>query len=96
MVSAVPLEYQEAVRNLEDRHRVHERSVHACLSVLHQAKVEFQVVRREALPPAISDVDLVVTVGGDGTLLETSHHLSQEIPVLGVNSDPTEPAEVSL
>lgn len=33
--------------------------------------------------------DLVVTVGGDGTLLETSHFLRGRVPVLGVNSAPT-------
>ncbi len=34
------------------------------------------------------DVDLVVSVGGDGTALSASHYLSASIPLLGVNSDP--------
>ncbi len=33
-------------------------------------------------------VDLVVSVGGDGTALSASHYLSGTIPLLGVNSDP--------
>ncbi|PQQ18704.1 NADH kinase-like isoform X2 [Prunus yedoensis var. nudiflora] len=37
----------------------------------------------------IHDVDLVVTVGGDGTLLQASHFIDDSVPVLGVNSDPT-------
>ena len=44
----------------------------------------------------VSDVDLVLSIGGDGTLLETSHHLSDQIPVLGLNSDPTQLQEVSV
>ncbi|KAI3755717.1 hypothetical protein L1987_55523 [Smallanthus sonchifolius] len=40
------------------------------------------------------NVDLVVTVGGDGTLLKASHLLNDSIPLLGVNSDPTQPQEV--
>lgn len=39
-------------------------------------------------------MDLVLTIGGDGTLLETSHHLDERIPVLGINSDPTSQEEV--
>jgi NAD+ kinase len=33
--------------------------------------------------------DLIVTVGGDGTLLATSHGIGPGIPLLGVNSAPT-------
>jgi len=36
----------------------------------------------------MKDVALVVTVGGDGTLLAASHNVHGQIPVLGVNSDP--------
>lgn len=32
--------------------------------------------------------DLVITVGGDGTLLRTSHHVGPDVPVLGINSAP--------
>ena len=34
------------------------------------------------------DFDLVVTVGGDGTLLTTSHEVGVAVPILGVNSSP--------
>lgn len=33
--------------------------------------------------------DLVITVGGDGTLLEASHSVIGKVPILGVNSAPT-------
>ncbi|MFH1590399.1 MAG: NAD(+)/NADH kinase [archaeon] len=32
--------------------------------------------------------DVVITVGGDGTLLSISHQISDDTPVLGINSDP--------
>lgn len=53
-----------------------------------------KVILRSDLSQPISDVDLVITVGGDGTLLHASHFMDDSIPVLGVNSDPTRPEEV--
>ena len=35
------------------------------------------------------DKDLVIAVGGDGTILNTASFMDDTIPVLGVNSDPT-------
>ena len=35
-----------------------------------------------------SDAALVVTVGGDGTLLAASHHVGHKTPIIGVNSSP--------
>ena len=37
----------------------------------------------------MADVDLMVAVGGDGTVLSAAHFLDHgTIPLLGVNSDP--------
>lgn len=33
-------------------------------------------------------MDLVISVGGDGTVLSASHFLGDNIPLVGVNSDP--------
>ncbi|MGE0790997.1 MAG: NAD(+)/NADH kinase [Sandaracinaceae bacterium] len=35
------------------------------------------------------DFDLIVTIGGDGTLLWVSHRVGAEVPVLAINSAPT-------
>lgn len=51
---------------------------------------------RNNLSEPIHGVDVVVTVGGDGTLLRASHFMDDTIPVFGVNSDPTQLEEVSL
>lgn len=53
------------------------KSLGARTWVLHGPRVIFDA----------SDAALVVTVGGDGTLLAASHHLSK-VPVLGINSSP--------
>jgi NAD+ kinase len=47
-------------------------------------------VRQDALPTKreAAWADLVVTVGGDGTFLRSSHHVD-DTPMLGVNSAPT-------
>jgi NAD+ kinase len=37
---------------------------------------------------AIQDVDLVISVGGDGTLLLASHRIGRGVPILGLNSAP--------
>ena len=40
-------------------------------------------------------VDLVISVGGDGTVLSSSHFLGENIPLVGVNSDPSRAEEKS-
>ena len=46
-------------------------------------------MQRNHLSNPIRDVDLVITVGGDGTLLRASQFLDSSIPILGVNLDRT-------
>ncbi|KAK7335213.1 hypothetical protein VNO80_26990 [Phaseolus coccineus] len=74
---------------LENRRKVHHDAINFCQAILQKKSVEWKAVLRNNLSPPINDVDLVVTVGGDGTLLQASHSLDDKIPVLGVNSDPT-------
>ena len=40
-------------------------------------------------------VDLVISVGGDGTVLSASHFLGPNVPLVGVNSDPNREEESS-
>jgi NAD+ kinase len=46
------------------------------------------ITTRDDFETPASDTDLVLAVGGDGTVLDVSHSLSG-IPLLGVNSDPS-------
>lgn len=86
----------QILRHLENRHEVHREAINVCKDILQQKQVDWEPVLRNDLSEPISNVDLVVTVGGDGTLLRASHFLDESIPVLGVNSDPTLVDEVTL
>jgi len=33
--------------------------------------------------------DLIISVGGDGTFLRTCQHITNDIPIIGINPDPT-------
>ncbi|KAK9074138.1 hypothetical protein SSX86_006735 [Deinandra increscens subsp. villosa] len=79
---------------LNDRSRVHKDAVEFCKSILQRKSIDWDATFRSNLSRPIQNVDLVVTVGGDGTLLQASHLLDDSIPLLGVNSDPTQPQEV--
>ena len=79
---------------LDNRRKVHKDAINFCQNILQQKYVDWETVFRSNLSQPIRDVDLVVTVGGDGTLLQASHFMDDSIPVLGVNSDPTQALEV--
>lgn len=81
---------------LNNRHKVHGESVNFCQEILRKKSVEWKAVLGNNLTEPISNVDLVVAIGGDGTLLLASHLMDDKIPVLGVNSDPTRIDEVYI
>ena len=93
------LEALQVFGYLENRRKVHKDAINFCQNVLRKKAVDWQAIccnniLRDSQP--IHNVDLVVTIGGDGTLLQTSHFMDDSIPVLGVNSDPTQDQEVVL
>jgi len=64
--------------------------VNKVVRALGRHHVDFLCVNRAELDRQhLEDVDLVVAVGGDGTVLSSAHFLDAgTIPLLGVNSDP--------
>lgn len=64
----------------------HTAAVAETQEALRALGVRFTVRTRDRMDE-ITDVDLVITVGGDGTLLAVSHAVGA-IPMLGVNSAP--------
>jgi NAD+ kinase len=75
---------------LEQRYNVHKECVNHLLELLQHHQVNFSCVNRVELDRQhLADVDLVVAVGGDGTVLSAAHFLDHgTIPLLGINSDP--------
>jgi NAD+ kinase len=76
-----------SVRRWTRAHADHVRTLDAVLGTLEGWGVKPWVVRGPQLAFDARDAALVVTVGGDGTLLAASHNVDR-VPVLGVNSAP--------
>ena len=78
-----------SVAQLERAHAAHERSLASVLATLAAHGLEHSSHTREELSDAlIAACDLVVVVGGDGTVLDLSHRVT-DTPVLAINSDPS-------
>lgn len=86
----------QILRHLDNRIQVHKDAISFCQEVLQRKSVEWETMVHNDLSRPIRDVDLVVTVGGDGTLLKASHFMDDSIPLVGVNSDPTQVDEVQV
>eukprot|EP00578_Thalassiosira_sp_NH16_P022815 CAMPEP_0181104376 /NCGR_PEP_ID=MMETSP1071-20121207/15391_1 /TAXON_ID=35127 /ORGANISM="Thalassiosira sp., Strain NH16" /LENGTH=370 /DNA_ID=CAMNT_0023187563 /DNA_START=63 /DNA_END=1175 /DNA_ORIENTATION=- len=77
-------------KRLESRYHSHKECVEGLLSILKANNVAYSCVNRVELDRQhLADVDLMVAVGGDGTVLSAAHFLDHgTIPLLGINSDP--------
>lgn len=77
-----------SVENWMKAHRDHESTLAEVESALDHLGARAWLLRGPRPVFDSSDAALVVTVGGDGTLLAASHHVGQ-VPILGVNSSPS-------
>jgi NAD+ kinase len=75
------------VARLVTAHEAHERGVEAVTRSLEELGAKTEIIVGAGQPFDASSFDLVVTVGGDGTLLRSSHRVGN-IPILGINSAP--------
>jgi len=76
------------VSRWQSAHESHNRTLSKVLDVIQQrASVLMIDFPHTSYVGSLQDISLVVSVGGDGTLLSTSHNLHSSIPILGVNSD---------
>jgi len=75
---------------IQGSHQRHHDTLKVVKKALRAEGLESKWVLRDRVQ-VLSRVDqsfqFVVSVGGDGTLLDSSHHI-RKIPILGVNSDP--------
>lgn len=76
-----------SVRKLRKSHEDHEEAIAEVLGALDAIGVPYKRCESSSLASATRS-DLVVTVGGDGTLLRASHEIGEGIPLLGINSAP--------
>lgn len=68
-------------------HDDHEATLVEVKSALKERKLRDVVITKDP-SVAKNGFDLVITVGGDGTLLRTSHHVGSDTPILAINSAP--------
>ena len=74
----------------EDSHRIQKASMETVKSALLESGAKINMLYRSELSEEVTKgIDLAVTIGGDGTFLETSHFLDNQTPIIGVNSDPS-------
>jgi NAD+ kinase len=76
------------VANVLSSHEAHTATVAEVKAALVEEGVEVVRVKKRREPFDATQFDLVVVVGGDGTMLRASHNVSSETPVLAVNSAP--------
>lgn len=82
---------------LKERYEGHRRCVDNVVEILKREGCNLKVISREEMHRGqLQDKDLVIAVGGDGTVLNSASFLSDKIPLLGVNSDPTRASETSV
>lgn len=76
---------------LRSRHETHTNCVDNVVKILNKfPSIQYKIIKREELHrEVVNQHDLILTIGGDGTLLNASTYISNNyIPVLGINSDP--------
>ncbi|MBN1157438.1 NAD(+)/NADH kinase [Candidatus Woesearchaeota archaeon] len=74
---------------MQDPYTEHYVCLKKVRNVLKKYRINHEMIQRDCLcMKKISGKDLVITVGGDGTVLSTSHKLRDTTPILGVNSNP--------
>lgn len=77
----------EAVRKWRPAHAEHEKTLRAVHEALGELGAEALFLHGPHAEFDPTGSDLVITVGGDGTLLAASHSV-RDVPVLGINSAP--------
>jgi NAD+ kinase len=76
-----------AAQRMARSHRAQERALELVRKTLDRRGVDLTVRWRGTLRNT-KGYDLVIAVGGDGTLLDTAHRIEDDTPLLGINSDP--------
>ena len=81
-------ERDPAILTSKSSHETHMDTIETVKNYLRTLKIPFDIRLRYKLSP-LRGYDLILTIGGDGTFLETSHYLEEGI-LLGINSVPND------
>jgi len=82
---------------LKDRYDTHRSCVDKTTDLLNKLGVTYSVVSRDEMHRGLLwEKDLIICVGGDGTMLSTACFMDENIPLFGINSDPSDPDELSV
>ncbi len=73
---------------IRGNHEEHHATLAELRKLLRAAGVKAHFRARFRDEPVLADADLIIALGGDGTLLRASHWASQARPLLGINSAP--------
>jgi len=78
----------EDLKDVREAHNEHYRTLNKIKSVLTEKGIEFE---RSYMPYSeyedFKGKDLVICIGGDGTILNSAHYVNDKTPVLTVRSD---------
>lgn len=77
---------EKALQKALEGHEANLEALASARETLKKRDIGFDV-RYRAKKAATSEYDLVITIGGDGTLLDASHAVLN-VPILGINSAP--------
>lgn len=81
---------RQHLEHLERAHASHYATRDKLLQSLCERAVEFVEVGRGRFWPNLKGFDAVITIGGDGTILEASHHIhNNQLILIGLRSSPT-------
>jgi len=78
-------EGHEVVTRVKVAHSEHTDTLERVENELKRRHIDFKTIPRAELEGDVTGIDLMISVGGDGTFLDASHFLA-EVPILGVNS----------
>lgn len=58
-------------------------------SIFEEYNLKYKIIHRRSMSKKIlKNVDFIISLGGDGTFLRTSHSIYSKIPLFGINPDP--------
>lgn len=73
----------------EKKNKKHEETIKKVMDILKESKNDFSCIKFSELHhDHFQDKDLVITIGGDGTFIRTTHFMRGDIPIIGINSEP--------